>query len=776
MPRPDASMLSCWTGSSQETQPRICRQPDRAGERDDAGDRLTVTLVVGAWCSRPDRSPQVQLQARYFDAGQWHDVVCDSGCELTAVELDRRVGQATDLAWLEAQCLITDVRNRLGTPGNRYLEWVLPDLPAGRLLQYRAVATIGDLDVQACSDSRGLWLVVPDFTADHLVCSRTPEPAPGDWTEYPDNQWWVLLRRDEPAVNGGPAFCHLRLDLIGSTDPDDHGALPPLTMSLGSDTNGGVRTASVQRPGVRGWDDPPGPADLWPIIDRSADSVLLNVPIFGSAPVGAIRIVTGDKDRPGQRVDDVEVAALVGAATTYRPTALMMIHYAIQGFNDLFERPVALYDPPRSFIDVTFEDDQGRFSGRPGRPEDSVPDGYVFALRAQAAYQIRTQWALNGGVLMLLKHGLTDEKFSLLSDQIRSGLISPSNAGFGAHRPPYYGSAANTWELDLGAAMIDNLFGASYDKTYYPDQRIYLAADGEVDAYRGLSTADKLRYLVLDRSTVASVVFPGTPMQQQICLFGEGHGTGDNGNYLWKESRTGLTLLLIEDQFRDQLMAASTDEVGRGQLGRALRRRFMRAVGSPADGKRKIYVYGDDLDHACGDGWFDGGYPGGAQISYTRAYLAALRWIRHHPWCGRSPCPTPTSSPSSTCNRHPSRCPARSAPASIRRAPRGSMPGGGPFTSTPGTSSGRRRDHGGWIARSASSATPWNNGWRRGRRDTGTTGCTGWPGCTSSPTPTNPCGASSPSRTANQTTTGESGNQRTSSSPSRCGNAGPGCT
>ena len=65
---------------------------------------------------------------------------------------------------------------------------------------------------------------------------------------------------------------------------------------------------------------------------------------------------------------------------------------------------------------------------------------------------------------------------------------------------------------------------------------------------------------------MASVVFPDTPMQQQICLFGEGHSTGDNGNYLWTESRTGLTLLLIEDQFRDQMMAASTDEVGRGQV------------------------------------------------------------------------------------------------------------------------------------------------------------------------------------------------------------------
>src|SRR5205823_14845061 len=38
-------------------------------------------------------------------------------------------------------------------------------------------------------------------------------------------------------------------------------------------------------------------------------------------------------------------------------------------------------------------------------------------------------------------------------------------------------------------------------------------------------------------------------------------------------------------------------------------------------------VYGDDLDHACGDGWFDG-----SPIFYTRGYLAALCWISTHPW------------------------------------------------------------------------------------------------------------------------------------------------
>ena len=616
----DPSSLSCWTATSLETQPRIERGPGG----------MRVTLTVGMWCSRPEFTAQIRVQADYFEGGAWQPIDCDNTCPLSADELDRRTVGRSDQDWLEAQCLIADVRDRLRYSGNRYWEVVLADVPAGRLLRYRAVATIGDQDVEAWSDPHGLWLVAPEFYGEDLQCSRTPEPAAGDWYSYPDNQWWVLLRRDEPALDGCPAFCHLRVDLIGSTDPDDHGALPPVTISVGTDA---VRETAVHHPVGRGWDDPPGPADLWPVVDRSADSVLLSVPLFDS-PVGAIRIITGDRDKPGQRVDDVEVAAQLGGETTYRPTALMMIHYAIQGFNDLFERPVALYDPPRSFIDVTFEDDQGKFSGRPGRPEDSVPDGYVFALRAQAAYQIRTQWALNGGVLMLLKHGLSEEKFSLLADQIRSGLISPSNAGFGAHPASYYGRQANKLELELGAAMIDNLFTdpggpPAHDQTYYPSHRLYLGGEGEVECYKELNRAGQLRYLVLDRSTVAvNLSLPS----RQVTLFGQGQSTADQGNYLWKEARTGLTLLLIEDQFRDQLMAASIDEVGRGQLGRDLRRRFMKAVGSPANAKRKIYVYGDDLDHASGNGWFDGSYPGGAQIFYTRAYLAALRWIRQHPW------------------------------------------------------------------------------------------------------------------------------------------------
>jgi hypothetical protein len=102
---------------------------------------------------------------------------------------------------------------------------------------------------------------------------------------------------------------------------------------------------------------------------------------------------------------------------------------------------------------------------------------------------------------------------------------------------------------------------------------------------------------------------------------------GDDGNYLWTEAATGLTVLLIEDQLRNEMLNAGPDEILKGQLGYWLRRRLMLAVRFRKPGPSKIYVYGDDLDHACGDGWFDG-----SPIFYTRGYLAALCWTSTHPW------------------------------------------------------------------------------------------------------------------------------------------------
>ncbi len=460
------------------------------------------------------------------------------------------------------------------------------------------------------------------FGRDDLVCNRTDRD---DGSELPDDQCWVLLAKDEADQEAG-GFLHLRVDLLSLHAADDRGALPSL--AVGVDGDEPVSLAGLLTR-VHGWDDPPGRDDIWPVLDCSTDSILLTIPCSNSTRIDTVAIRTGDRGRPldeeaadpaGTDTVKVDPSARVG----HCPVALMIVQFAIQGFNDLFRRPVAVYDPPRTFGEITWQDEEGRFSSRPGRAETGDPDGYVFAVRAQAAYQVKTQWAINGGLATLLR-ALPAEQLELLRRQVQEGLVSVSNAGFGAHRPGYYSRETNLRELRWGVAVLEGFFGpGSYDGTYYPDQRLYLAAPGEVDAYRELVDGGELRYLVLDRSTVA-VEDPEAPGVQR-CVFG-GAEVRDRGNHLWTERSTGLRLLLIEDRFRDQLMAASDEEVRRGQIALELRRLFLRAVRRPADGPRKLFVYGDDLDHSCGDGWFDG-----LRIDFVGSYLAGLRWMHAHPW------------------------------------------------------------------------------------------------------------------------------------------------
>jgi hypothetical protein len=119
---------------------------------------------------------------------------------------------------------------------------------------------------------------------------------------------------------------------------------------------------------------------------------------------------------------------------------------------------------------------------------------------------------------MLLRYGLPADQFALLTDQVASGLISPSNAGFGAHRPPYYQHDTNQRELILAERVIESSFGRRSDRTYYPDQRIYLAASSEVATYSTLLERDELRYIVLDRSTVAGKVAGPMPACSETAI------------------------------------------------------------------------------------------------------------------------------------------------------------------------------------------------------------------------------------------------------------------
>jgi hypothetical protein len=406
----------------------------------------------------------------------------------------------------------------------------------------------------------------PGFDENDLRESRTSRPSPDGRGSadppLPDEQWWVLFVKEDD-----DGFEHIRLDLLRTDDVANNTAITPVQIRLDDGD-----PIDIGAPVPLPWTNDEPDDYVWPIIDRSSDSILLSLKRGAAEPLQTVEISTGRgpaADTHAVSLDPSDVDQDFG----FRPTALILLQYCIQGFNDLFASPIAAYRPPRNYIEVTFADEAAAYSSRPGFRENHIPDGYRYALEAQRDYQVKTQWAFNAGVLMLLRYGLPAEQFALLTDQVTSGLISPSNAGFGAHRPPYYQHYSNQRELILGDQVIESSLGRASDRTYYPDQRIYLATPSEVATYSTLLERDQLRYLVLDRSTVAGQV-GGT----DVWLFGEGHSTGDDGNYLWKEAATGLTVLLIEDQLRNEMLNAGPDETLKGQLGYWLRRRLMLAV------------------------------------------------------------------------------------------------------------------------------------------------------------------------------------------------------
>ena len=527
------TILTCWTCSSLETQPVL-----RVGTTAKGGG-IDLTLIIGVWTAQDD-VPTLDFRAECYVQERWQPVTGDpTVVELTVPSIDQRADSSpTEYGWQEAHRYCSDVRavldNRPGNPryvpGNRYYEISLTGLPADALLRFEATAALRDRSLVAAATG-ALWLVAPVFDEGDLRESRTSRPAPNSSGPgaagpvsaevlLPDDQWWVLFVKEND--NG---FAHIRLDMLRTDDVANNAAIAPVQIRLDDGDPIDVRNLAPLL-----WSDDAPDEYVWPIIDRSTDSFVFSVKRSAAEPLQTVEIITGRGPSADSHVVSLDPSH-VDQTYGFRPTALILLQYCIQGFNDLFTWPIASYRPPRSYIEVTFADEAAAYSSRPGTRENAIPDGYRYALEAQRDYQVKTQWAFNAGVLMLLRYGLPADQFALLTDQVASGLISPSNAGFGAHRPPYYQHDTNQQELIMAERVIESSFGRSSDRTYYPDQRIYLATSSEVATYSTLLERDELRYIVLDRSTVAGKV-AGT----DACLFGDGHPTGDDGNYLWTEA------------------------------------------------------------------------------------------------------------------------------------------------------------------------------------------------------------------------------------------------
>lgn len=586
--------------------------------------RLDVVLPVGVW--RADGSAvgielhvEVDGVPQTLRAGRWdgQDLARVPQSRLDEVVAACRPGQHVDRpAGLDPTLRWYLDTARRQDPHNSYYEVVVEGVPVGARVEYRCDA-LADGEVVARTCTLALYAADPEFGRADLVAAHTPGGAGRRGDD--DDTWWVLLHRSDAALR------HFRVDVLSPAD--GAAVLPDLVV----DVEG--RRLDVRAPRTVG-------TTVWvPFLDTCTDSVVFSYPrSAGDAPTTPPVAVT----RGGSRT-------VVDGSAPPRAGRLMILNFAIQGLNDLFEVPEdgALgggpprYVPPKTYAQITVEDPFGRYSSRPFRTENADPDGYDYAWRAQRESCVKTQWIFNAGLLLLLAHDRPDVVAALRKD-VADGLVQPSNAGFGAHRHPYYDMATNLRELTSGAAVVETILGRC-DGLHQPDQRIFEARPQEVEAYRAFGRQvrpDDPCYLLLDRSTVSRDLTVPADRRQYFADGTSGAGWTDDstfasGNRLWRELWTGYRLLLIEDDLREGFINQSHEELYRGKVALHLRRMFMKALGDTS-AQRPLFVFSDDADKPCGSGWFDATveWVDGVEVPivFTNRYQASLGWLAEHPW------------------------------------------------------------------------------------------------------------------------------------------------
>lgn len=592
-------------------------------------DRLDVVLTVGTW-SRDGRAPAVEVEVwvdghgRIHRVGEWDGVEVARVPEKVLADVQERGVsiryQHRPIGLDEIGRWYVDMARDERLRHNRYYELVIPDVPVGAWLEYRCRSFLDDAAV-ATTCGFGMYVAAPSFGREDLVSACTPGGA--DQRPEEDARWWVLFHHADATLH------HFRVDYLTPAH------CPPDRPDLVVDVVGRRLDVGGPRPG-------PGETVWVPFVDVCSDSVVFSVP---HARTGPWRSASGSASGSGAPMPPISVSrggrrTVVDTRRVLRPPRMMIVQFAIQGLNDLFEVPedafdgsgTSKYSPPLTYAQISVRDREGLYSSRPLRRENGDPDGYAYAWDAQRAARIPTQWAMNAGLLLLLAHDCPDELARLRQD-VDEGLVRVGNAGFGAHRPPYYDAATNLQELLLGEETLVALLGRC-EGLYYPDQRMYKAHPAEVAAYAAYARRSAHSgpfYLVLDRSTVCegtTQCFPdGTSGTRWTDTeFGA-------GNRLWRDPRTGYLILLIEDDLRNRMLNQSHEEVLRGKLALDLRRMFMKAL-SDTSAQPVLMVYSDDGEKSCGNGWFDVTVDSQTQqpLVFTNRYQAALAWFGRHPW------------------------------------------------------------------------------------------------------------------------------------------------
>ena len=300
-------------------------------------------------------------------------------------------------------------------------------------------------------------------------------------------------------------------------------------------------------------------------------------------------------------------------------TRIMLIHYCMQGLNDLFEAPNKNYSPYRSYMQTTMRDELATYSSRPNSKEVNEEDGYMFTIASHRKFGVKYLWTFNGGVLSLISKDCPYDLDQIKKD-ITADILDPTIAGFGGHRLPYYHKETNKYSIQYGIEMMKNILGSSND-VYYLDQRLYKQTPNVTEA---LLEAN-IKYLILDASTGFE------PHKKSIKVNHNSTGLYVDHHYLWQDEQTKLYILFIDDEMRNKLLGSSSYEYLRGKLARDLRKKFIYFASHSDIRAKNLLIYSDDADKASGNGWFDGDYSGD-EPEFCDMFKAALEWIAVHPW------------------------------------------------------------------------------------------------------------------------------------------------
>ena len=536
--------LACWHGEA-DTLPRVMPSRGADGEIDAAHVDLVVPIGV---VSGRGETPAVEVglstvpaepggERRYgTEDGGGVEVVNRS---LMAREVHRGSRARSDPAVLDQRRHSVDLDRAVLDADQRttFYRLVARGLPRDALVRYTISATTPML-TGAARSAFELCACVPEFTADNV---RHVEIGPDD--EDDDHRGlhsWVPMHTRRDGLD------HVRVDFLSTILPDGAGDRPPVRIRVGEELVdvGADRDGFAADEHVR-----------LAILDRQLDSVVVSVPAPDDGSLPAVRVHAPTSDlAPGPVAVDL-------APREQRPVWLMIINYCIQGLNDLFEVPVDRYPDLRTYMRVTMRDEAGTWSSRPGSGEDADPDGYALTFDGHRYFGVPAMWAFNAPVLTMIAHDCPED-FAALRRDVAQRLVVPVNAGFGAHRTPYYRHESNLQEIRRGHEVIKAFLPESDPeglRTYYPDQRLYGGTPQEHEVYA--AHGDLVRYLVLDRSTLAEDV--GGPahrafFQKEIDF---------RGNRLLVDPRTGATILPIEDVVRDTVVGGSDDEADRGKGG-----------------------------------------------------------------------------------------------------------------------------------------------------------------------------------------------------------------